>query len=86
MPGSCSSASGPLRHLAHLAQGFPSVTFSAVCHLLGCPLGDKLPAQLSTFRPQVNDPICRPDQIEVVLDDDKRVPTVNQPLWAFSTI
>ena len=44
------------------------------------PLGDDPAAFLATLGPEVDDPVGRLDDVEVVLDDHHRVPAVDQPV------
>ena len=44
------------------------------------PLGDDVAARVTSFGPQVDDPIGRFDYVHVVLDDDVRVAEVDEPV------
>ena len=46
-------------------------------HLLGCPGANHLTTRVATFRSKVEDPICRADYVELVLDDYHRVAMVH---------
>ena len=43
------------------------------CDLLGCALGHDLPPGLAALRTEVDDPVRRLDDVEVVLDDEQAV-------------
>ena len=45
----------------------------------GVPAATSVPPPLAAFRPEVDDPVGRADHVEVVLDDDQRMPGVEQP-------
>ena len=50
----------------------------AIC--LGRALGDDLAAARAALRPEVDDPVGRLDDVEVVLDDDDRVAGLDEPV------
>src|SRR5215469_12155148 len=45
-----------------------------------CPLEDDLAALIASFWPQINDPVCVANHIEVVLNHNHRVPAIYQPV------
>ena len=47
-------------------------------YLVGCPLGDNVPAQLASLWAEVDDPVSALDDIQVMLDDDHCVPVSPQ--------
>jgi len=47
-------------------------------HLLGGAARDDLSSGVAPFRPQIDDVVRRLDDIQVVLDDDHRVPRVRE--------
>src|SRR4051794_15285613 len=49
-------------------------------HVLGRPLRDHAAAAVTALRPEVDDPVGRLDDVEVVLDDEDRVADVDQTL------
>src|SRR5690349_20421669 len=53
---------------AQLAQGLAGMTFGALRDLLRRPLCDDLPAEISRFGTEINNPIRRFDHIHVMLD------------------
>jgi hypothetical protein len=63
-----------------LRQGLSSVAPRATGDLLRGALGNQSPAAVSRIGPQVDQPIRRFDQIEIVFDDDKRMAGINKPL------
>ncbi len=44
-------------------------------HLLGRPLGDDAPALAARAWAEIDDPICRGDDVEIVIDDDPEAPS-----------
>ena len=48
--------------------------------LLRSPFGDELTPSGTRFGPQLNDPISRLDNLEVVLDHQDRIAHVSQPM------
>ena len=49
-------------------------------HLLGCAFGDDIATRLTTLRAHIDDPVGSLDDLKVVLDDDHRVPLINEGL------
>src|SRR5215831_9587751 len=49
-------------------------------HLLGSSLRQNSPTIFSAFRPQINDPIGIANDVEIVFDDDDRVPQIGEPV------
>ncbi len=49
-------------------------------HLFGSPFCNHATAVVPPFGPQVDNPVCRLDDIEIVLDDDDRVTGIHQPV------
>jgi hypothetical protein len=54
------------------------VALLALRHLVGAPDADHLPTGVTTLGSQVDDPICRTDHLEVVLDHDQRMPLAQE--------
>src|SRR5207302_343272 len=48
--------------------------------LLGSALGDQAAAVFSPLWPEIDEPVGIADDIEIVLDDDDRVPEVRKPV------
>src|ERR671910_819589 len=51
-----------------------------VGYLFGGACRDDLTAGVPTLRSEVDDVVCRPDHIQIVLDDDDGVPRVHEPV------
>ena len=49
------------------------------CNIFRRTLGDDLAALIAAFRAEIEDPVGGADNVEVVLDDDQRVPLLDQP-------
>ena len=47
--------------------------------LPGVPTPDDAPAALAALGPQIDDPIGGADHVEIVLDDEQRVPGIDEP-------
>src|SRR5206468_2238469 len=54
-------------------QVLSGITLGLARHVFRSSLRDNAPARLAAFRAEINDPIRRFDDIEVVLDDEQRV-------------
>src|SRR5262245_5775600 len=66
------------RAAEHPAQVLAGVALLDPGDLLGRAGGDDAPAALAAFGPEVDDPVGALDDVEVVLDDDKRVARVGE--------
>ena len=49
-------------------------------HLLGRTFGDDVAPRLTTLRAHIDDPVGSLDDLKVVLDDDHRVPLIDEGL------
>ena len=61
-------------------EGRAGVAGGDLRHLLGRPLGDDPAAPVAPLGPQVDHPVGRLDDVEVVLDDDHRVALLLEPV------
>src|SRR5579872_4107004 len=61
-------------------QRLSRVRFLYSRHLLWRPLSHKPSAIFSAFRPKINDPVGVTDHIQIMLDDDDRIPQVSEPM------
>jgi len=52
----------------------------ALRHLLRCPFDNDVAAGVPAARSQVDDPVRRLDNDEIVLDDDDRLTTIHKPV------
>ena len=68
------------------AEGRPGMALRGRGHLLGRPLGDDPAAVLAPLGPEVEDPVGRLHHVEIVLDDDDRVPLVLEPVQDFQQL
>src|ERR1043166_7151191 len=66
--------------LQHLAQEVARMRRLRLGHALGRPLSDDPSAQLAAFRAQIDDPVRSLHDIQIVLDDDDRIPFVHEPV------
>ena len=70
------------KHLAHglgvFAQSARGVRAGVLAHLFGMPLDHHTTAGVTALGPQVNQPVTGADHIEVVFDDDERMPGFEQ--------
>jgi hypothetical protein len=55
-------------------------------HLGGCADTDNRAASLATFGTEVNDPVRRADDVEIVLDDDDRMAALDELVNASSNV
>src|SRR5258706_13829510 len=62
----------------HTREEFPRVRMRVARDLLRRPRGDDAPALLGAFRAEVDDPVRGFDNVEVVFNDEKRRPAVDQ--------
>ena len=69
-------------HLAHgqrvIAQGLAGVRGRVHTHLFGRAFGDDQATCITAFRAQVDQPVAGTDHVQVVLDDDQGVATLQQ--------
>ena len=69
-------------HLAHglcvFAQGARGVRAGVLAHLFGVALDHHATASVTTLGPQVDQPVAGADHIQVVFDDDQRMPGFQQ--------
>ena len=69
-------------HLAHglcvFAQGARGVRAGVLAHLFGVALDHHATASVTAFGPQVNQPVAGADHVQVVFDDDQRMPGLQQ--------
>ena len=56
------------------------IGFLAFCNLLGCTAGNQLTAALATLGTEVDDIIGSLDYIQIMLDNQNRIATVNQDI------
>ena len=61
-----------------VAQGLAGVRCGVLAHVFGRAFGHDEAAALAAFGPQVDEPVAGADHVEVVLDDDERVPGLQQ--------
>ena len=70
------------KHLAHglcvFAQGARGVRAGVLAHLFWVALDHHATASVAAFGPQVNQPVAGADHIQVVFDDDQRMPCLQQ--------
>src|SRR5436189_3836607 len=66
-----SSAAPAIRQNGY--QILSGITLGLARHVFRRSLRDNAPARLAAFRTEINDPIRRFDDIEIVLDDEQRV-------------
>ena len=64
----------------HMRRGTRRWPTRTRCHLLGRALGHDAPAASAALGAQVDDPVGRLDDVEVVLDDDDGVAVVDEPV------
>src|SRR3989442_342777 len=69
--------------LQHLAQEFSRMRALGLRDPLGRPFRHHATTQLPTFGAQVDHPIGGLHDVEIVLDDDDRIPLVHQPVQYF---
>ena len=62
----------------NLSQELPGEGARVPRHLFGGAARDDLAAGVAPFRPQIDDVVRRLDHVQVVLDDDDRVPRVRE--------
>src|SRR5262249_31952417 len=75
---SLSRARRPSRRGEHAAKELTGIGGADLRHLFGRPLRHDAASLVSAFWPQVEDPIGGPNYVEVVLDDDDRVPLLDE--------
>ena len=61
-----------------VAQRLPGVGCGVGPHIFGRALGHDEAARIAAFRPQVDEPVAGADHVQVVLDDDERVPRIDE--------
>src|SRR5439155_12582724 len=69
--------------LQHLAEELSRMGALRLRDLLGRPRRDDAAAQLSALGAEIDDPVGRFHDVEIVLDDDDRIPLVHQPVQHF---
>src|SRR5579859_4194652 len=69
--------------LQHLAQEFACVRRFGLRNLLGWAFRDHASTQLAAFGAEIDDPVGRFDDVEIVLEDDDCVALVHQPVQYF---
>src|SRR5271154_2203294 len=87
---SCQSSLFALFRLKAVVRGssFSSQSLSgmAFCHtgnLFGCALGNNASAVFARFRPQINEPIRRPNDIQIMLNYQYVMALIHKPLEHF---
>ena len=73
-----SSYGGGLLHIELFLEEACGVAVPAQSHLFGLAATEELPASCSTFRSQVYHMVGTLDDIHIVLDDDKRMPALDE--------
>ena len=73
---------GPVR--AHpqraliFAQCLPRVRTQVPLNIFGRPNGDDFPASVATFRTQINQPVAGPDHVQIMLNNQQGMPSIEQ--------
>src|SRR5690348_8679270 len=67
-------------HLEVLSQGLSSKGFLDSGNLLRRALSDNASSVLAALRPQVDNPVSVPDDVQVVLDDNHGIAQIRQPM------
>ena len=61
-----------------VAQGLPGVGCGVRSHVFGRSFGHDEAARITAFGAQVDEPVAGADHVQVVLDDDERVPRIDE--------
>ena len=62
----------------HRSEEVPGVRAAVLADSLRCPGGDDFAATIATFRPDINGPVCRFYDIQVMFDDDNCIAVIAQ--------
>src|SRR5205807_426284 len=68
------------RDAEEMGKGLPGVGFFGAGDEFGRALGDDAASAFTAFGAEINNPVGLLDDVEVMLDDEHRVPEVNEPL------